>query len=57
MTELEELRSYADDAKSQIDKVVLAAQNLIAKRAGESQPTPKEIIFPSAEMLGEALTQ
>jgi hypothetical protein len=48
---LEELRSHADAAKSQIDQVVASIQNLIDDRDSKTTRATEEIIYPSVEML------
>ncbi len=50
MTETNELRIYAEQAKSQIDRVVIEAEKLIKGRDSNTLPA-EEIIYPSAEML------
>jgi hypothetical protein len=48
---LDELRSCANAAKSQIDRIVVAAQNLIEAPNSKTTRATEEIIYPSAEML------
>jgi hypothetical protein len=48
---LKELKANTDAAKSQLDLVAIAVQNLIEERDTKTSRVTEEIIYPSAEML------